>query len=199
MSAPPVPGFDQVAAALREAGSPAHAAEIHGSLCGLACLLGPASTAPWRAEIMEDASPAAAAAGVDGPLDDPLAVLEALAGATGAALEEGDMSFRPLLPGDEVLLVERADALAHWCQGFAHGLAVAGELGDAREALGEGLMGEIIGDITELARVAFTGDETEAEGEAAYAELVEYLRVSVQLVFEEMLPARERVASRATH
>lgn len=193
MSVPPVPGFDQVAAALKQAGSPAHAAEIHGSLCGLACLLGPASTAPWMAEVMQDAEPAGAA------IDDALAMLEGLARATGTALEEGDMSFRPLLPDDEAVLAERAESLAHWCQGFAHGLVVGGELGDAREALGEGLMGEIIGDITELARVAFTGDETEAEGEAAYAELVEYLRVSVQLVFEEMLPARERVASRPTH
>lgn len=195
MSAPPVPGFDQVAAALKAAGSPTHAAEIHGSLCGLACLLGPASAAPWIAEVMEDAGPASPGAGIEAPL----AELEALARATGASLEEGDMSFRPLLPDDAVVLTERADSLAHWCQGFAHGLVVGGELGDAREALGEGLMGEIIGDITELARVAFTGDETEAEGEAAYAELVEYLRVSVQLVFEEMLPVRERAASRGTH
>ena len=195
MSAPPVPGFDQVAAALKAAGSPTHAAEIHGSLCGLACLLGPASGAPWMAEILEDAGTASHRDSASAPL----AVLEALAQATGAALEEGDMSFRPLLPDDEVALNERADSLAHWCQGFAHGLAVGGELGDASEALSEGLMGEIIGDITELARVAFTGDETEAEGEAAYTELVEYLRVSVQLVFEEMLPVRERVASRPTH
>jgi uncharacterized protein YgfB (UPF0149 family) len=195
MSAPPVPGFDQVAAALKGAGSPAHAAEMHGSLCGLACLLGPASTIPWMAEVMEDAGPA----GADTGMDDPVALLESLARASAAALEEGDMSFRPLLPDDEVLLTERAESLAHWCQGFAHGLAVGGELGDAREALGGDLMGEIIGDITELARVAFTGDETEAEGEAAYAELVEYLRVSVQLVFEEMRPARERAAARSTH
>lgn len=193
MSATPAPGFDQVAAALQEAGSPVHAAEAHGSLCGLACLLGPASAAPWMAEVMEDASPAAAAG------DGPAAVLQALAIATGAALEDGDLSFRPLLPDDETELAGRADSLAHWCQGFAHGLTVGGEFSDARQALGEGLMAEIIGDITELARVAFTGDETEDEGEAAYAELVEYLRVSVQLVFEEMLPARERVASRATH
>lgn len=195
MSDLPVPGFDQVVAALKAAGSPTHAAEIHGSLCGLICLLGPASAAPWMAEVMEDADPART--GADTPAS--LAVLQALAQSTGAALEGGDMSFRPLLPDDTVLLTERADSLAHWCQGLAHGLAVGGELGDARQALGEGLMGEIIGDITELARVAFTGDETLAEGEAAYAELVEYLRVSVQLIFEEMLPVRQRVASRATH
>jgi len=195
MSAPPVPGFDQVAAALQEAGSPAHAAEIHGSFCGLVCLLGPASITPWFAEILEAAPPA------DAGTAGPLAVLASLAGSTGATLEEGDMSFRPLLPPDEVSLAERADSLAHWCQGFAHGLMVGGEIGDTGPALREGLIAEIIADIAQLSRAGFTGDEagTEDEGEAAYAELVEYLRVSVQLAFEELLPARGRAAARATH
>lgn len=193
MSAAAGPGFDTVAAALHGAGSLSHPAEIHGSLCGLLCLLGETYTAPWFSEVLEGVAEDAAGR------SEALSVLGALGEATCEALEQGDMSFRLLLPDDEAALEQRAEALAHWCQGFNHGLAAGGEIGRARAALDDGVTGEVIRDFSELSRMAFTGDDSEAEGEAAYAELLEYVRVSVQLVFEELHPARRLVAGHGTH
>ena len=66
-----------------------------------------------------------------------------------------------------------------------HGLAVAAQQSGNDAVLEKGITSDIIEDFTEISRAAFAEDETEAEGEAAYMELVEYVRVSVQLLFEE--------------
>jgi len=127
------------------------------------------------------------------------AVLEALAFHTCAALEEAEMTFQPLLPDDAEPLVQRVDGLAQWCQGFNHGLFVAARIGDAEAELSSGNTAEIVRDFGDLAQVAVGDEEPDAEGEAAYVELVEYIRVSVQLVYEELTAVRQRVQSAGRH
>ena len=103
------------------------------------------------------------------------------------------------MPDDAELLAERVDALAQWCQGFNHGLFVAARIADAEAELTSGNTAEIVRDFSEIAQVAVGKDDPDADGEAAYVELVEYLRVSVQLVYEELAAARLRVESAGTH
>jgi uncharacterized protein YgfB (UPF0149 family) len=100
------------------------------------------------------------------------------------------MEFEPLLPDDESPLNGRANALALWCTGFLYGLGT-GHISDL-EAL-NGDVGEIVRDFTEISRA--TGDDAEADesNEQAYAELVEFIRVAAQVVFEELLPLRQQV------
>ena len=50
-------------------------------------------------------------------------------------------------------------------------------------------------DFGEIARVTLGDDETDLEAEAAYTELVEFVRVSVQLVFEEFYDVRRGVTA----
>ena len=97
------------------------------------------------------------------------------------------MEFEPLLPDDEQPLNGRANALALWCTGFLYGLGT-GHISDL-EAL-NGDVGEIVRDFTEISRA--TGDDADADesNEQAYAELVEFIRVAAQVVFEELLPLR---------
>ena len=56
-----------------------------------------------------------------------------------------------------------------------------------------GDVGEIVRDFTEISRA--TGDDADADesNEQAYAELVEFIRVAAQVVFEELLPLRAQV------
>jgi hypothetical protein len=56
-----------------------------------------------------------------------------------------------------------------------------------------GDVGEIVRDFTEISRA--TGDDAEGDesNEQAYAELVEFIRVAAQVVFEELLPLRRQV------
>lgn len=114
--------------------------------------------------------------------------MKALREITLEALFDSEMGFHPLLPGDKAPLQERVVALGRWCSGFVYGLA-------SQEAFDlEGLsdeVQEIIRDLTELGRVGLGEAEAGSESaESDYAELVEYLRVGVQLIFLELRPAR---------
>lgn len=200
--------------ALRRAEVPVDPAEIHGSLCGLLCVLGSAGKSAWLADTLADSSDPEeedeAEAGLESesvhwPEPDPavrdglMAAMDALAGATAGALEAAAMDFQPLLPGDDEALADRVDGLAQWCQGFNHGLYVAAHIADAHAELDSGDTAEIIRDFAELAQAGMDGEAADADGEAAYAELVEFVRVSVQLVYEELTAARLRVESAARH
>lgn len=173
-----LPSFAAVAEALRAAGAAADVAEAHGSLCGLACVLGEAAAGAWLAESL----------GLDPGTEAP--VLADLARGTAAALAADDLHFTPLLPTESLPLVVRARGLADWCHGFTLGLATgAGRTGDAALLAGP-VVREILGDLGELARASAADEGSAEEGEQAYAELVEFVRVSVQLVFAELAPGR---------
>jgi len=112
-------------------------------------------------------------------------LLSALYDEAAATLRGGEFSFQPLLPADEAPLAARAEALAEWCSGFLSGLGIAG-VGAGTRLPGES--GEILDDLDRIARLRGAGDESEPE-EAAYAELVEYVRVGVMLVAAELAHA----------
>lgn len=144
------------------------------------------------AGLLETGSPERQASGPDsGVLDD-------LAATTCAALDEGDMSFAPLLPPDDRPLSQRAASLAEWCAGFMHGLGEAAGYRAATRALDASIMQEIMADFGEISRVTLGEEESDLEAETAYTELVEFVRVSVQLVFEELQALRTGPASTAS-
>jgi hypothetical protein len=187
------PGFDQIDQALRRAEAGHDAAEAHGSLCGLLCTLGAGAESAWLADTLPE-SP-----GNPTVTEQATNLLKALANRTRGALEDVQMSFQPLLPDDAEALMQRVDALAQWCQGFNHGLFVAARTSAAEDEIRSGNTAEIVSDFAEMAQVAVGPDEADAEGEAAYTELVEYVRVSVQLVYEELAAVRQREQAASRH
>jgi uncharacterized protein len=166
---------------LATAGGLADAAEAHGSLCGALCSVSPYRMQDWVNEILPDGAALS---------DESSAMIEKVFTATATSFGEQGMEFEPLLPDDEQPLNGRANALALWCTGFLYGLGT-GSISDL-EALG-GDVGEIVRDFTEISRA--TGDDAEGDesNEQAYAELVEFIRVAAQVVFEELLPLRRQV------
>ena len=166
---------------LATAGSLADAAEAHGSLCGALCSMSPYKMQDWVNEILPDGAALS---------DEAAAMIEKVFTATATSFGEQGMEFEPLLPDDEQPLNGRANALALWCTGFLYGLGT-GHISDL-EAL-NGDVGEIVRDFTEISRA--TGDDADADesNEQAYAELVEFIRVAAQVVFEELLPLRRQV------
>ena len=84
--------------------------------------------------------------------------------------------------------------MALWCTGFLYGLGT-GQIADLDALNGD--VGEIVRDFTEISRAA--GDDAEADesNERAYAELVEFIRVAAQVVFEELLPSAQPKSTRA--
>jgi uncharacterized protein len=166
---------------LATAGGLADAAEAHGSLCGALCSISPYNMQDWVNEILPDGAALS---------EESSAMIERVFTATATSFGEQGMEFEPLLPDDEQPLNGRANALALWCTGFLYGLGT-GYIADLQGLSGD--VGEIVRDFTEISRA--TGDDADADesNEQAYAELVEFIRVAAQVVFEELLPLRRQV------
>lgn len=190
MNAPAPPAHDAIDHALRDAGSATEASEAHGSLCGLLCVLGPSAAPVWLADSVH---------GEEQPEAPAPSLLDDLLQSTAAALEDGSLAFQPLLPADEEPLFARVESLGLWCQGFNHGLAVGAGIGGANIEISSGDTAEVVRDFGAMAEVSIQADENGPDDEAAYTELVEYVRVSVQLVFEELAIVRARVSANGPH
>jgi hypothetical protein len=172
--------FEDVAQALAALGSSVQAAEAHGCLCGALCACRSYPPAEWLEELLPDPDTEAAAGTLEGPLG-------ALYVGTRAVLAERDMEFVPLLPDDEEPLPQRVEALATWCSGFLYGFGASGA---APASSLEGEVGEVLADLAEISRVGAVGSAAGEVEEEAYAELVEFLRVGVQLVYDQLEAAR---------
>jgi uncharacterized protein YgfB (UPF0149 family) len=172
--------FADVARALASAASAVHAAEAHGCLCGALCLRPDYSLAEWLDEILFEPADEKAS-------NEPFATLfEESAG----VLARPDMEFEPLLPDDDAVLAERVTALAAWCQGFLYGF---GASGTAAQAKLPGTVTEVLGDLAQISHAGAVGSEDAEAEEEAYAELVEFVRAAVQIVYEELGVARAGV------
>lgn len=174
---------EQLNRELRRARAPVDAAECHGALCGVLCAP-EADAEMWLARVL---------GGIDPDATDVRALrfeLLALAADLRQKLRAGDLAFAPLLPDDETPLADRTGALGEWCEGFLFGVGTA-RISEF-DRLPPGVQ-EVIRDVVEIARVGVAVDGDESD-EAAYAELVEYLRAGVQLVYDELNPAPPPVA-----
>jgi len=122
-----------------------------------------------------------------------LGIVDELMDQSSRALDAG-MQFTLLLPDDEEPIAERTGALADWARGFAVALLRGDEL--TVESL-EGDAAEVVQDLMKISE-ARPGEDSE-EDERALAELEEYMRVGVQLVFEELQPDTQEQADKGVH
>lgn len=167
------------------------AAEIHGIFTGLICRDAFAPTQKWvQALELEGTASDTRFQTVRQQLDDMWIYVQ-------QSLNHIETEFEPMLPGDEEPLGERSAELGAWSQGFLYGFSLQDEEKEEEEEISQ-IVTEILQDVVEISQVAseIDGDDIESlEGnEAAYIELIEYLRVSIQLVFEEM--AGQQLAGR---
>jgi len=173
-----LPDYDQVNDAIRGVPSDFNAAEFHGQLCGLLCTCDRLQLQDWLLVSLPEIAPSSLS-----PLSHEL--FQVLLDHSQAALGGDDFGFELLLPDDTAGLAARLEALATWCQGFLFGISHAG-VSDIQALPGE--LPEIVEDILSISRAENFAleNEDEDEAEAAYMELVEYLRVGVQLFSEEL-------------
>ncbi len=167
---------------LQRAGAECDAAECHGALSGLASAGTPAGADQLLEQLLGDLDPADVR--VAECRDSMLRVLRVCQ----SELASTDLPFTPMLPDDDESISVRASALGRWCQGFLFGLSLGG-LPDLAELPGD--VGEIIRDLAEITRAGVDEASDEEQSEAAYVDIVEFIRVSVQLVYEELNPPVE--------
>jgi uncharacterized protein YgfB (UPF0149 family) len=190
MSAPIA--FDDVAQALVACGSTVHAAEAHGCLCGAICARRVYLPAEWLEELLPDGPEPGTPSGLaeNGPL-------KGLFEQSRAVLEGRDMEFEPLLPPDAASLAERVEALGVWAQGFLYGFGAAGPF---KRGVLSGEVTEVLTDLAEVARAGAVGSESADVEESALAELVEFVRVGVQLIYDDLTDLRAaQTTSTARH
>jgi uncharacterized protein YgfB (UPF0149 family) len=189
-------GHDTLEEALRRSGSTWDAAQAHGLLSGRLAIAGADSGFDWLSQVLEGTDPANALRA------ECETMLATLFETTYRQFAERLSAFVPLLPDEDDPTDVRATALAHWCEGFLHGL-VSGEHGDElRERLKAEPLSDIIRDLLQITRAAVDEDCDEESDEAAYTELVEYVRISAQLAYEELADLRRPAgepASDAVH
>ena len=176
-------GFDELERLLADVDAEVAAAEAHGCLAGALCSTAPYRFEQWIDEILPDEEVPALAPEVRG-------VFAAVFAETERAMTGIDMAFQPLLPDEDAALARRVAGLAQWCHGFLYGLALGGAVSPQHQP---GDVGEILEDFSEISRAELDAADPVESGEAAYAELVEFVRTGAQIVFEELAEARRTV------
>ena len=174
--------YDEINDALKRIGVEQDAAEAHGALCGLFCTIGGLDVAYWLDNTLTE-MPHEDAFTIDALSSESRSLLTLLFTQTQQQLSGVDFDFMPFLPDDEAGLYSRVESLSHWCQGFLLGLSQGG-LTDPDGLPGE--LPEIVKDIVEISRAESYELDDDAQDEKDYMELIEFVRVSVQLFVDEM-------------
>ena len=155
--------------------------DCHGLLAGLICAAGFADPRLWMAEVFEDYNPK------DKPQAEAFKLVQALYEDELARMNSPDLDFTLLLPDDEDALRDRVASLGSWCGGFLSGLGLGGVKEQAQ--LPEEIS-ELIDDFAQITRVDFDLDSPDDEEQAAFEEVVEYVRIGVLFVNEELQPGK---------
>ncbi len=174
--------YDEINDALKRISVEQDAAEVHGVLCGLFCTVNGLDASFWLDNTLTN-TPEEDAYTVDALNSESRSLLTLLFNGTEKQLSGQEFDFQLFLPDDNSGLYSRVEALSNWCQGFLFGLSQGG-LTDP-----EGLPGElpdIVKDFVEISRAESYELDDDAEDEKDFMELVEFVRVAVQLFVDEM-------------
>lgn len=152
-------------------------AEVHGLLSGIICANFRALSADTLLEV------GFFSFAEEGLSDKQVKLLSTLYEVTKEKITNMEFDFQLFLPPDDVSLLERAKALGEWCQGFMSGFGLAGgqlnekEHFDAVDALKK---------ISEAAQVDYQHLTISEADEAAFMEVVEYIRMAVLVIFSDL-------------
>jgi yecA family protein len=167
------PEYSEIQHALASTGATLSASEAHGLMCGMICS-SPYKNAPqWEPLLLGEK-----------PNQKSKKILQQLYMYSDSLISEFALEFILALPDDEADINERTECLGLWCQGFLVGLQ-QGPLKLAPDADTEAT--EALHDLTEIAQVTTGRSDTgNDEDEAAYLELVEYVRLAVLMLYHEL-------------
>jgi len=185
--------YVDLAELLNRSGSPLPLAELHGGLCGVICASGREAARAWLDELLDDCG------GDANSLAELAGRLESLGNDTWNALSGLAMEFTPLLPDDDAAIDQRAEALGLWCHGFLAGLVIGGvDLTGGSTVLSQD-PSELVHDFAAISQAGPGSQEFEDPdvGDNSLMELVEFVRVGAQFVFEELVA--EQPAERTIH
>jgi len=168
---PTLPSYEELSSLLLKFLPNSHAAQLHGLITGNICV-----TSDNVDEIQKIFPEVKKNAKL-------LTILQEVYEKTYHLLSEFSFEFTLILPNDGIDINVRAESLGLWCQGFVTQLQENEAL--IRERVSDEAQ-EAINDFIEIAQVNFGDIATNEEDETAYFELVEYVRLSVLMIFQEL-------------
>lgn len=169
-----LPNYAELTLLLNKVKSDLHPAETHGLLCGYLCIAAdPKKLDPQFEQLLLHGKPNRKVH----------AILSQLHTASYQALNQFSFEFSLIMPDDDTDLHIRAEALGLWCQGFLTGLA---QSPTSLKNYPENEITAALGDFTEIAQIYFGDIPANEEDETAYYELVEYVRLTALMFFNEL-------------
>lgn len=180
-----------VASSLSQLNVPLSVSEVHGLCCGLLCAQpSTAAKTRWFTELMDAAGVTSdQVAGKAAQLKQ----LDAWFGDTLSSMNAAGLDFTPALPDDDIPVSERLRALGDFCAGFTYAIGITPVVrgnkslpADTREIIEDF---QAIDAADPVDTIDENGDILDIDKqEDAYVELLEYVRVGVLLVLEELRP-----------
>ncbi len=145
------------------------APEAHGLLTGLACrgiTVQELQNKLWLFQLNSDQD---------------LTLLQGLFELILRDLQSSTLTYHLLLPDDDTSPVIRTDEIANWCGGYVQGFCHDGEaaLSNSNETTRE-----ILRDIMDMSGL-YLQESSREEAEKSMTQIEEYLRVGVQLIYDE--------------
>lgn len=154
---------------------PTGSAELQGALCGLLCVNPHANRMTWANNLFPDLE-----------IDEQEQLdLSALFDDTVQQLNSLNFDFQIDVPDDNAPLASRILALSDWCQGLIYGLGVSGLKQEAD------LSPDSQEYLTDLIQISQIDSDSLAQSDAEegyFAELIEYLRMGLFLLYGELQP-----------
>lgn len=176
--------FMDLESTLDASGSGWNSAQAHGLLCGRLAVLGPYAFSVCVEQIFENATEKSL------QYHECESMLENIFKDTWLQLVERQSEFELFLPDDNLSIKDRTDAISQWSDGFLHGLVTGKRPEKLKEYLAKDPIDAIIKDFLEITRASADMEENSEENETAFNEIMEYIRVSVQLIYEDLAEFR---------
>jgi len=168
---PLLPTYTELSRILQKTFPNSNASQIHGLLCGNIC-----ATSGRIMHIVDILPQVKKSKKIR-------TVIQEIFETSYHQISEFSFEFSLILPTDEVDINMRAESLGLWCQGFLSGLK---QIITSKNVKFSHDVKEALTDMTEIAKVNFGDIAEDDEDETAYFELVEYVRLSVLMIFHEL-------------
>ncbi len=169
---PALPNYADIADLLTSAESTFNPAQLHGLLCGYVCATSGQDNQNLEEFVLKKSKK---------PKYREL--IQELYEISYHQMSEFSFEFALLLPGDNDNINARTEALGLWCQGFLTGLEQSNIPIKNRE---ESDVTETLNDFIEIAQVNYGEITDNDEDETAYFELMEYVRLGVLMIFQDL-------------
>lgn len=170
--------FNELDSFLSQFHSGAEAAECHGFLTGYLCIKRGITAEIWSEYLL---------AGKDvenAETNECDATFQALSDEIVEQLHNPEFGFELLLPDEDADIEMRGLRLGEWCQGFLSGMGV--ELEQNHMNLLSAECQELFQDLSQITRIGVDDQLDDEESEVALTEIIEYVRMGVLMIHDEM-------------